>query len=242
MRNVFKYFVLLFLLFRSITSYSQENTFTVGFQYKPIFPSAFFSTGTKTIYQNEVDFSISQKVGYCAGMIIRRGITKQVSVETGINYTKRNFSLSIIDSTFTGKSVFTIISYEIPLQGMIFLRLADKLYMNTAFGATLDMYPSNIATNDTYFQHFSKRHGVFQSSVLANLGFEYRTTKSGYFYVGASYHLPFSYFYASSIKYTPRQEIVRTKLRGNYLTIDLRYYFHEDPLKPKKKKKKTEKQ
>lgn len=241
MRNVLKYRVLMFLVFGSVTSYSQENTFTAGFQYKPIFPSTFFSTGTKTISQNGIDFSISQKMGYCAGMIIRRGITKQLSCETGINYTKRNFSLDITDTAFTGTSGFTIIGYEIPLQGMIFLRLADKLFMNTAFGAALDMYPSNIATDDTYFQHISRRHGVFQSSALANLGFEYRTTKSGYFYVGASYHLPFSYFYVSSIKYIPRQEIAKTKLRGNYLTIDFRYYFHEDPLKPKKKKKKKEK-
>ena len=241
MRNAFKYAILLLWVFRASTFYAQENTFTVGFQYKPIFPSSFFSTGTKIISQNEIDFSVSQKMGYCAGMIIRRGITKQLSVEAGINYTKRNFSLSITDTSFTGMSGFTIIGYEIPFQGMIFLRLADKLYMNTAFGAALDMYPSNIATDDTYFKHISIRHGVFQSSALANLGFEYRTTKSGYFYAGASYHLTFSYFYTSSIKYIPPQEIVRTKLRGNYLTIDFRYYFHEDPLRPKKKKKKTEK-
>ncbi|MEK6615570.1 MAG: hypothetical protein AABZ32_05600 [Bacteroidota bacterium] len=217
--------------------FSQANIFTAGFQYKPIFSSAFFSTGEKTISQNGIDFSVSQKFGYCTGMVLRRGITKRFSVETGINYVKRNFALSITDTPFTGKSNFTIIGYEIPVQVLIFLQASKKGFINTSMGASWDMYPSNIATNDTYFRHNSKRHSLFQVSVLANFGYEYRTEKSGYFYLGASYHLPFSYFYLSTINYTPQQNIARMKLRGNYLTIDFRYYFHEDPLKSKKKKK-----
>ena len=171
-------------------------------------------------------------------MILRRGFTKQLSLETGINYTKRNFALSITDSAFIGKSDFTIIGYEIPLQGLIFLRVSDKIYMNASLGISWDMYPSNIATHDSYFWHKSKRNSIFQFASLANLGYEYRSAKSGFFYLGASYHLPLSYFYSSSIHYTPRQEIARINLRGNYLTVDFRYYFHETPLKPKKKKKK----
>jgi len=177
-------------------------------------------------------------MGYSAGMVLRRGYTKQLSMETGINFTKRNFSLSITDTTFTGKSGFTIIGYEIPIQGMVFLRLAERIYMNTALGLSMDMYASNIYTHDTYFRHFSKRHSIFQFAALANLGFEYRTKKSGYFYLGSSFHLPFSYFYTSSIIYESKQEIGRLKLSGTFLTLDLRYYFHEDPMKQKKKKKK----
>jgi len=235
--------ILLFLflsLWQGLT-FSQQNIFTAGFQYKPIFASSFFSTGEKTISQNGIDFSVSQKFGYCAGMVLRRGITKRFSFETGINYVKRNFGMSITDTTFTGKSDFTIIGYEIPVQLLVFIQTSKRGFINTSMGLSWDMYPSNITTNDTYFKHNSKRHSLFQASVLANLGYEYRTEKSGYFYLGASYHLPFSYFYLSSINYTPQQEITRMKLRGNYLTIDFRYYFHEDPLKPKKKKKKKEK-
>ncbi|MBI4931433.1 MAG: hypothetical protein HY841_11760 [Bacteroidetes bacterium] len=224
------------------TCYSQTNIFTAGFQYKPIFSSAFFSTGIKTVSQNGIDFSISQKFGYCAGMVLRRGFTKRLSMETGINYVKRNFGLSITDTSFTGKSDFTIIGYEIPVQLLIFLQASKKGFINTSMGLSWDMYPSNITTKDTYFKHNAKRHSLFQGSALANLGYEYRTEKSGYFYIGASYHLPLSYFYVSSINYTPNQEIARMKLGGNYLTFDFRYYFHEEPLKPKKEKKKKKKE
>jgi len=218
--------------------FSQENIFTAGFQFKPIFPSAFFSTGTKTISQNGIDFSISQRFGFCAGMVLRRGFTKRFSFETGINYVKRNFNLNITDTTFTGKSDFTIIGYEIPVQGIIFLQLSKTIFMNASMGISCDMYPTNIATHDSYFKHNSLRHSLFQFSSLANLGYEYRTEKKGYFYLGASYHLPFNYFYLSTVNYLPNQEIAKIKLGGNYLTIDFRYYFHEDPLKPKLKKKK----
>ena len=221
---------------------AQENIFTAGFQYRPIFPSEFFKTGTNTISQNKIDFSISQTVGYNAGMIIRRGLTKQLSFETGINYTKRHFSLSITDTTFTDKSNFTIIGYEIPVQGMIFLRMSEKIYMNTSLGLSLDMYATNITTHDAYFRHYSRYHSIFQFAALASLGFEYRTIKSGYFYIGSSYHQPFSYFYLSSIMYEPKQEIARIKLAGNFIAIDFRYYFHEDTMKPKKKAKKQNKE
>lgn len=221
--------------------FSQANIFTAGFQYKPIFPSAFFSTGTKTLTENDITTSISQKMGFCGGMIIRRGFTKKISLETGINYTKRNFSLSITDTTFTGRSNFTIIGYEIPVQGMIFLQMSDRIFMNTSGGLSLDMYPSNIKTKDTYFEHVAARHSVFQFAALANLGWEYRTEKKGYFYWGASYHLPLSYFYKSYIKYKPTDRTSQMKLGGNYLTVDVRYYFHEDPMKPKVKKKKKKK-
>ena len=221
---------------------SQENTFTAGFQYKPIFASEFFSTGIKSVLQNGIGFSIAQQKGHSLGMILRRGINKQFSLEGGINLTKRNFSLAITDTTFTGTSHFTSIGYEIPIQVLIFLRLSEKIYMNTSLGMSMDMYASGIATDDTaYFRHYSERHSVFQFAALANLGFEYRTKKIGYFYFGSSYHLPFSYSFTSNILYLPTQDIVRIRLGGNYLTVDFRYYFHEDPLRPKKKKKKEKK-
>jgi len=232
------YPAILFVVFTSV-GFSQENIFTAGFQYKPILPSAFFGTGTKTVSQKGIDFSIEQDKGVCLGMIVRRGFTKRLSFETGINYTKRLYHLTLNDTGFTNSSDFKIIGYEIPLQGLIFLQLAKHLFMNASAGVSVDMYPTNIKSYNDYFFHFSKRHSLFQFSSLFNTGCEYRTKKSGYFYLGASYHLPFSYFYNSSIQYIPDKVISSIKLSGNYLSLDLRYYFHEEPIKPRVKKKKT---
>jgi len=241
MTNRLKKFFFLFLLssiFFLTPAFSQENIFTVGFQYKPMLVSSFFNTAKRSLTQNNINFSVGQQSGYCAGMIIRRGFKKNISMEFGINYVKRNYKLEIQDTTFSGKSTFTIIGYEIPVMGMIFLRVAKKVFMTTGFGLSCDMYPSSIYTKDTYFEHLSNRHSVFQSAVLANLGYEFRSDKNGIFNLGFSYHLPFTSIFISNVKYLPTSDIVQLKLPGNYLTIDFRYFFHEDPMKPKKEKKK----
>lgn len=159
-------------------------------------------------------------------------------MEFGINSVKRNFALTIQDTSFVDKSHFTIIGYEIPVMGLIFLKISQKVFMTTGFGLSCDMYPSDVSTLDTYFKHYSHRHSLFQSAVLANIAFEHRTEKSGYFNIGASYHLPFTNIFYSDIKYFPTNDIVQMKLPGNYLTIDFRYFFYEKPIKQKVKKKK----
>jgi len=88
--------------------------------------------------------------------------------------------------------------------------------------------------SDYYYQR-SFRRSLFQSAVLANLGWEYRTEKAGYFYLGASYQRPFTYIYVSEIRYQPdgKNDKVAMTVPGNYFTVDLRYFFHEDPRKKK---------
>ena len=237
MKKLLCFFFLLSNISHLTSVFSQENIYTVGFQIKPMLVSSFFNTGKGEVIQRNIDFSVLQQSGYCGGMIIRRGFTKRFSMEFGINYVKRNYSLTLKDSTFTDKSHFTIIGYEVPVMGMIFLRVAPKIFMTTGFGLSCDMYPSDVETSDDYFQHYSQRHSMFQSAVLANLAYELRTEKSGYFNIGASYHLPFTNIYYTNIKFLPTN-IVQMKLPGNYLTIDFRYYFYEKPMKPKKEKKK----
>ena len=60
---------------------------------------------------------------------------------------------------------------------------------------------------DEYFQHVSFRKICFKS-VLTNIGWEYRTEKSGYIYLGTSYHRPFLYFLTKiEYRYRGKDEI-----------------------------------
>lgn len=222
---------------------AQENILTVGFQLKPILPYRFFDVNTVSITQNKINFEIAPKLGFTGGMVVRRGITRKISVETGINYIKTNHQLSVVDSSFKDISSFAVINYEIPLLCLIYIQLGEKFFMNTALGSSLDIYPSDVTTSDDYFRHYSQRKSMFQAAFLANLGYEYRTESSGYFYFGVSYHRPYTYIYNSAIEYkkNTKDEMVQTKLYGNYLTIDFRYFFNETPL-DKQLKVKTEEQ
>ncbi len=236
-KSLYRYFLFIFLLLSKVVN-SQDNVITVGIQYKPIFSSNFFNTGPEMSTVNGVNFEIAPKSGFCTGMIIRKGITKSVSFESGINYVKRNFNLNITDSAFSGDSEFSIIGYEIPVLGLIFIQLSDEIFMDVALGLSLDFYASDVRTNDYYFNHYSAYQSWFSPSVLANLGWEYRTEKSGYFYLGASYHRPFQSIYKSFVQYIPNpdpEDQAILNLQGNYLTLDLRYFFHSDPQKRKKK-------
>jgi len=237
-------FCILFPMVFCCNTNAQENVITAGVQFKPIFSSKFFETGPSESVDNNVKFNLKPGGGYCVGMVIRKGITNRISFESGINYVKRNYDLSITDSSNNRESDFSIIGYEIPLQGLVFIQLSDYIFMDAALGVSLDFYPSDIRTYDTYFNHYSARRSWFSPGLLANLGWEYRTEKIGYFYIGASYHRPFEYTYFSFIMY-PDDKIPlaqsKTELQGNYLTVDFRYFFHSDPQKRKKKIRKEDK-
>jgi len=228
-----------FILFLSqpVLLFAQENIITVGIQYKPVFTVDFLNTKATTVLQNGVNFSMGLHSGFAAGMVIRRGITDTYSIEGGINYVKRTYEASASEGNFSESSTFGIIGYEIPLSGLVYVRLSEKFFMNASLGIVADMFASDIATSGTYFTTFSLRKSVLVPGVIGNLGWEFRTEKSGYFYLGASYHNPFSNIYLTRLEYNnnSKNEAVEIPSQGTYLTLDLRYFFHEEPIKKKKK-------
>jgi hypothetical protein len=138
---------------------------------------------------------------------------------------------------------YRFIGYEIPMQGLLYMRLGKELYVNASGGLSMDLYPSNVETSNGYFvdtvafDFYQKtiRQRWLQLSVLANVGFEWRTKESGYIYLGASYHRPFNQIaqvYAEMQIDTDPTSVV-FPLSGNYLTVDFRYFFHEAPERKK---------
>jgi hypothetical protein len=232
---------------------AQERVVTAGFQFKPLFSSKFFSTGPQElnwddqyydtvpqlVYEDAASFKITPQSGYCMGMVIRMGLSETWSLESGINFVRRNYDLTMSDSTGSENTQFKLVSYQIPLQGLVFIQLSDQVFMDVSMGAAVDFYPSDVATYGDRFIHSCARRSWLSSSLLANIGWEYRTEESGYFYVGASYNRPFkpimrSFFKRPTTDYGPEEYI---DLKGNYLTVDLRYFFHSDPMRRNKKKK-----
>lgn len=237
----------LIVLFTSIkfSCLAQVNTTLFGFCFRPIFSSKFLRTDPKDYTNNTTNFKLAQNSGYTTGAVVRRGITKRLSFETGILYTKRNYNFSITDSAYSGSGDFSIISYEIPINALVFIQLDKQLWMNVALGGSLDVFPSDIFTSKNYYLNYAARKSKINSGVIANIGLEYRTKKSGTIYLGTSYHRSMNTIYNSLIEYYPTNDYKllpkstgRTTLQGDYLTFDVRYYFHEDPEKKKSRKKK----
>lgn len=236
--------VLCFLVVTSCYhTYAQERVTTFGIQFKPIISSELLSTGKLQIEQNNIFYTVTPNTGSSFGMVIRKGLNKTLSIETGINYLTRKFELNIKDDLFNynESSVFKMVNYEIPLSLLVYIRLFEHIYMNVSGGVAADIYPSDLYTYSDNFQNDILVLDWFRQSLIANLGWEYRTDKSGYIYIGASYHRPFAEMAKERVWYhgNKRNERVEFSLSGNYITLDFRYFFHEDPEKRKKKTKKS---
>jgi hypothetical protein len=226
--RIFFFSIIIAVLF-SLPCFSQKGNTTVGIQLKPIFPFAFLGTGKITNDVDGVHFETLLTSGFSGGLVIRHNFNDLLAFETGINYVKRKYSLTITDGDFTDKSYFRVISYEIPAVFMVYAQLGEKIYMNGSLGPSLDMFVSSIQTYDDYFNHIAFRNHIFQPALSANVGWEYRTEKSGNIYIGASFHKPFSFIYLSEVVYdgNNKNAQVINELSGTYLTIDLRYFFPE---------------
>ena len=102
--------------------------------------------------------------------------------------------------------------------------------MNTSGGLGIDWYASSVISNgeNGLIQHVSLKKYWMHFSVLANVGFEYRTEEIGRFYLGASFVNPLKSITSTTVKYNyidAKFQRYETELNGTYITIDLRYFF-----------------
>lgn len=245
MRSTYTGRLLLFLfIFLNLGVSAQKGITTFGIVLRPSFPNKFFRTGPKDFSADSIQYSIVQKSGFSFGGMIRKGFTKNLSAETGIIYTKRNYDLTLTDTTFSGNGNYSIIGYEIPLMALANIQLGQEIWMNAGLGPGFEYYPSDIYTEDDFYRHYGVREKYFNFAVNASMGIEWRTRKSGIVYLGFIYHRNFGAIYTSVVEYYPSRDfsipftsIGRATLEGDYFGIDLKYFFHEDPEKKKRKKK-----
>lgn len=246
----------LLTLFLSIylfsTGFSQERLTTFGVTFKPMISGGLINEKDLTASDSGVTFSMDKAFGYNIGMVIRKGINKTFSIETGITYTQRRYNLTIEDParSYVYKQELGVVGYEIPVLGLVYIQLDKNIYMDASFGGGLDFYPSDVAIfspgNQVILE--GKRNRWAMPFMVANIGWEYRTKESGTFYLGGTYHRTFSdiYGFLMQYDYNPNDKTINPQkllitADGNYLTLDFRYFFHEDPEKRAQKKAKRKK-
>lgn len=228
---------------------AQKDVVTFGMQLRPLIPNSFVDFGPVTKEAEGLEATWNPKLSLNFGMIIRYGFTDNFSFETGINWVRRNYLVTMKEESEVVQADmrFGLIGYEIPIQGLYYVRLGEELWMNASGGISLDMYPSSTYSTTSVqrdavffdFEQWTARNAWVQLAVQANYGFEWRTKDNGYYYIGATYHQPFNDMAITEAQVSWEQEIkdVFGTLSGNYFTVDLRYFFHEDPERRKKMKK-----
>lgn len=205
-----------------------------GVQLKPLIPGDFLGTSQLKLNDQQFYATFTQKLGYSFGATVRIGITKLISLETGINQVQRNYNIdfSIPDSNLYAKNDFGIINYDIPVNALFYIQLSEKFFMNASLGGSLVYNPTNVATKlsldkGNVFIHEGRRYSRTGFETNANFGVELRTEKSGIFYLGISGRVPVKPIFQVAAVYE-RQSYKRVAfgdMSGTYLSFDIRYYF-----------------
>ena len=225
-------FILLFLLV--LDAKPQFNKTTFGLQYKPIIPAAYFNSAEIIKPSGSYNFNLTPKYSNSFGMVVRHKINTSFSIESGINYTQRNFNLAINNASinlddFTN---FSMRSYELPIQLLAYVQTSENWYVNAAFGLSHNVLASDIFSygekSEKYFQNTYRKNGGYQA-LLANLGMEYRSKGKGHYYFGTSLHRPWEVIGRVFPEYDNFNQDRKFSLNllGNFVTLDFRYFFYK---------------
>lgn len=235
--------ILLFLFLIAFTAFGQKKRERVpsyfGIQIRPIFPTQFIGSSTTSFQQNEGESvlyssTIKQKMGFSFGGTVRAGLTKLIAIETGINFYQRNFGIDmeIPDSSIMATNDIRFVSYDIPLNALFYIKLAEKWYMNASIGVAVNFKPTDVAVvtkpgGDNEFQHIGVAQKKFGFDFNANVGFEFRTEKNGFFYLGGSANVPFKPLFDMILNYSNQgyESQVIEPVDGSYLSVDFKYFF-----------------
>jgi hypothetical protein len=231
------YLILLALFFYS-SSFSQDAKKNppsyFGIQVKPIFPSSFIGSPETTLSNGGFNVQINQKAGYSFGGTVRIGLTKLIALETGLNFTERNFDLAmeVPDSNAFATNSMSFIEYDAPINALFYVQLAESWFMNASIGFALTYRPTDISVfnspgGENTFTIFGVRRKKAGIDANANFGFEYRTKKKGFFYLGGSARVPFSPVFDVIANYNWQGNLIQTigEVDGSFLAIEFKYFF-----------------
>lgn len=235
-------FLLCILLFLTGTLYSQDEVTEkkekypsyFGLVVKPVFPTRFIGSPETVLIQKEFKSTLTQKMGYSFGATVRAGLTKLLAFETGINFTQRNFdvAMSVADSNISATNDLSFICYDIPLNGLVYVQLSKQFYMNASLGVALVYKPTDVGIINYpggyhSFSHTGRLNSKASIDLNANFGFEYRTEKIGFFYIGGSGRVPLSPIFnlIAQYKYQGYTNTIYGEVDGSYLSLDFKYFF-----------------
>lgn len=231
--------VLLFIDFSYCQLSEKKERYPIhfGIQTKLILPSDFLGPVKTSLLKEGFQSNLTQITGLSYGALVRADFTKNVTLECGINYIQRHFNaeMSYSDSIVTVRDTnkLTFINYELPITGIIQIQLAKNFYSLVGLGTSFTFKPTSVALVDLpggnhifYHSGSVKKFGV---DLNAQVGFELRTKKSGYFYIGGGVKVPTAYIFNWGGKYTQQGSsealIDFKKANGAFLSFDLRYYL-----------------
>lgn len=208
-----------------------------GLQVKPIFPTRFIGDPVLTQLDSGFQTTFSQRTGYSFGGVVRVGLTKLLALETGINMNQRNFDIEMakLDSNVFATNDLSFLTYDIPINALVYIKLDERWFMNTTIGTAMSYNPTNVGVKTLPGGYHTFKHTGLAKKVIfelnAEVGFEFRTDKNGFFYLGGSGRVPFEPLFYLKSQYAYQGYIITVdaenqgKVDGSYLSINFKYFF-----------------
>lgn len=224
----------LFLKAQSYNKLGQANYF--GFHYRTVLPMTQMQSGMQTFSDSVLKTNITPNTGYTFGGLIRYGITELISIETGLYYNQRNFNITAtrLDSALTVEQRLRFVQFEVPIQGLIAIKLSKKIYANAALGGSILYKPSSVATYiNPYDKHEFRQVGLVDINdkigfdLRASVGFEYRDKKMGVFYLGgtAFIQLQPAFTFLSKYQYVTFKQLAVGNVAASGFGLDFKYFI-----------------
>lgn len=209
-----------------------------GLVFSPVIPNNFIGIKTLAVQDTSsvMTTTYNQKWSFQFGAIARFGLSEKFSLETGLISVRRIYdvNVSIPDSSINRSQKLTYINYDIPINGLFYVRMSDKIYANAYLGVSFVHYPSDVMDSvqlgaGKSIVYSGLRFDRTYFGFNAGIGAEYRTEKAGTFYIGGAakvYSKPVLAGVAS-LKTSGTSDVIRTvtSIPGGYFSIDIRYFF-----------------
>lgn len=217
-------------------------TVTAGIELRGLVPLSFFTMDSVVLREpgNQFEAVYRYKGGFGFGGVVRVKLSNFWNIETGLYYTRRRFEYEVRDATvdFKESTEIRIIGYEVPIKGLVYIRMGKQIYMNVALGVSADFFASDVMDIERNYNVQAFKLNWIRGAVLGAVGVEFRTDEDGSFYVGGGIHQAFGDIFSTQVNYfrdnTPPAYFSNGVLDGNYFSIDFKYFF---PVKESKKPK-----
>jgi hypothetical protein len=207
-----------------------------GFQYRLVLPMQQMQSGLQQFADSILQTELTPNNGYTFGGVLRYGLTDLISLETGLYYNQRNFSINSTrtDSALSVSQRLRFVQFEIPIQGNIGIQLSRKIYANAALGGAILYKPSSVATYvNPSDKHEFRQVGLVEINkklgfdLRASIGFEYRNKKLGVYYLGgtAFVQLQPAFVLLSQYQYVNFKQTAYGEVSASGFGLDFKYFI-----------------
>src|SRR5690554_6404998 len=121
-----------------------ENFF--GIRVKPLIPFGLVGDKAFDLKEEGFETTVSPLAGYSYGGVVSIGLTDLLAIETGINYTRRNYraSYAVPDSNVYAKDELGYVSFDIPVNFLVYVKLGSQFFMSVGIGTSGNFNAFNI--------------------------------------------------------------------------------------------------